>query len=103
MRASFQPNLVEIAVLVGWKVYEVLRERVGQLRARFPTRAVPVSADAQANVEQLCVAVIEDRSFPDDTQTRFEDALIKAGVDEIATYPASRGWVFRDSPSRGRS
>ena len=32
-------------------------------------------------------------------KARLEDALTKAGVDdEIETYPAKHGWVFRDVP-----
>jgi hypothetical protein len=52
MRASFEPNVLEIAFLVGWTAYGAVRDRFERLRARFPGGAVSDSSDADALVHE---------------------------------------------------
>jgi hypothetical protein len=52
MRASFEPNVLEIAFLVGWTAYGAVRDRFERLRARFPGAAVGDSTDAGALVHE---------------------------------------------------
>jgi hypothetical protein len=48
MRASFEPNALQIAVLFGWTLLGAAREQLVRLRARLPhgePTVVPVAAD----------------------------------------------------------
>ncbi len=44
MRASFEPSVIQLAVLFGWSAYGAVRDRIEQLRARWR------GADADAPV-----------------------------------------------------